>query len=297
VKEAGVIRVTRLSGPTAREAEEQVAEYVEEEVARYDGRNLGVRTRRDGGGGLRVDFTYDVATPPVAMEITAVVEPDVKALGAELFKLEAQLQEIVSSEELGAWLLGIRVGANVRCLRQPLVDLLRRHRGRNGVAIFAADEAPENTTDGDLRLLAELFDLGLASAIRSDEGNELSIFPPIGNAQEGDDGFGTVLRTVMAANVDKLREARPRDTHLVVTLDRSDLSPDPVRTPAPELPDGIDVLWVLLGYFNAKWTYRLWRTTASDRRWHLLRHPLGKPPAVYPPHAPHDQHLLKERPD
>jgi hypothetical protein len=39
VKEAGVIRVTRLSGPTAREAEEQVAEYVEEEVARYDGRN------------------------------------------------------------------------------------------------------------------------------------------------------------------------------------------------------------------------------------------------------------------
>ena len=86
----------------------------------------------------------------------------------------------------------------------------------------------------------------------------------------------------MAANVDKLREARPRETHLVVWLDRSGLSPDPARTPAPELPDDIDVLWVLLGYFNAKWTYRLWRTTASDRRWHLLRHPLGMPPAVYP---------------
>src|SRR6266487_2679868 len=86
----------------------------------------------------------------------------------------------------------------------------------------------------------------------------------------------------MAANGANHREARPRETHLVVTLDRSDLSPDPVRTPAPELPDGIDVLWVLLGYFNAKWTYRLWRTTASDRRWHLLRHPLGKPPPVRP---------------
>jgi hypothetical protein len=290
VKEADVIRVTRLSGPTARQAEEQVAEYVEEEVARYDGRNLGVRTRRDGSGGLRVDFTYDLATPPVAMEITALVEPDVRALDAELLKLEAELQEIVSSEELGAWLLGIRVGANVRRLRQPLVDLLRRHRGRNGVAIFAADEAPEDMTDGDLRLLAELFDLGLAGmGATSGEGNELSIFPPIGNAQEGDDGFGTLLRTAMAANVDKLRETRPRETHLVVTLDRSDLSPDPVRTPAPELPDGIDVLWVLLGYFNAKWTYRLWRTTASDRRWHLLRHPLGKPPAVYPPHPRTDR--------
>jgi hypothetical protein len=275
--------VSRLSSPTAREAEEEAAEYVEEEVARYDGRNLGVRTRRDGSGGLRVDFTYDVATPPVAMEITTLVKPDVKALGAELLKLEAELQEIVSSEELGTWLLGIRVGVNVRRLRQPLADLLRRHRARNGAAIFAADEAPEDMTGGDLQLLAELLDLGLTSAMRSGEGNKLSIFPPIVSAQEGDDGFGTLLRAALAANVDKLREARPRETHLVVWLDRSGLSPDPVRTPAPELPDGIDVLWVLLGYFNARWTYRLWRTTASDRRWHLLRHPLGKPPAVWPP--------------
>src|SRR2546421_11820570 len=98
LKEANVVRMTRLPGPTAREAEEQVAEYIEEEVARYDGRNLGVRTRRDGTGGLRVDFTYDVAAPPVAMEITALVEPDVRALGAELLKFEAELQEIVSSE-------------------------------------------------------------------------------------------------------------------------------------------------------------------------------------------------------
>lgn len=283
-----MIRMTRLPGPTAREVEVQAAEYIERAAALYDGRNLGVRKRRDGrdGSGLRVDFTYDVATPPAAIEITALVEPSVMALGTELLKLETELQEIVSSEELGAWLLGIRVGANIRDLRQPLVDLLRRHRGRNGVAIFTAVKAPEDMADGDLRLLAELFDLGLASAGRSDEGNELSIFPPIVNGQEGDDGFGALLRTAMAANVDKLREARPRETHLAVWLNRSDVSPDPARTRAPELPDGIDVLWVLLGYFNAKWTYRLWRTTASDRRWHLLWHPLGEPPAVYPPRTP-----------
>jgi hypothetical protein len=282
-----VIRMTWLPGPTAREAEEQAAEYTEGAVALYEGRDLGVRTRRDGSCGLRVDFTYDAALPPVAMEITASVEPDIEALGTELLKLETQLRKIVSSEELGAWLLGIRVGANVGRLRQPLVDLLRRHGGRKGIAIFAADKAPEDMTDDDLRLLAELLDLGLASAARSDEGNELSIFPPISNA-EGVHGFSTRLRTAMAANADKLREARPRETHLVASwLNRSDVSPDPAHTPAPKLSDGIDVLWVLLGYYNAKWTYRLWRTTACDRRWHLLKHPLGKPPAVYPPHGPH----------
>jgi hypothetical protein len=112
-------------------------------------------------------------------------------------------------------------------------------------------------------LLAELFDLGLASAMRSDQGNELSVFPPVGNVTDGDDGFGTLLRSAMAENVDKLREARPRETHLVVTLDRSDVSADPARTPPPDLLEGIDVLWVLLGYYKAKWTYRVWRTTGS----------------------------------
>ena len=84
-----------------------MAEYIEEEVARYDGRNLGAHTCRDGSGGLRVDFTYDATTPPVAMEITALVEPDVRALDAELLKLEAALREIVCSEDLGAWLLAV----------------------------------------------------------------------------------------------------------------------------------------------------------------------------------------------
>jgi hypothetical protein len=231
------------------------------------------------------------------MEITALVEPDVSALTTELLKLEAELREIVRSEDLGAWLLGVHVGAKVRDLRQPLVDLLRRHRGRRGVALYRPGEAPEDLTDGDRRLLAELFELGLASAIRSDEGDELSVLPPIGNVTEGDEGFAALLRRATETNVDKLREARPRETHLVVTLGRSDLSANPARTPAPDLLEGIDVLWVLLGYYNAKWTYRVWRTLAGDRRWQLLQHPLGEPPVVYPSRTPHARSTLKRSQD
>jgi hypothetical protein len=104
-----VFRVIQLAGPTAREAEEQVAKYIEEQVALYDQRDLGTRTRRDGNGGLRIDFTYDAAMPPVAMEITALVQPDRRALGTELLKLEAELQEVVCCEDLGAWLVSVRV--------------------------------------------------------------------------------------------------------------------------------------------------------------------------------------------
>src|SRR6266536_2795466 len=100
MKEADVIRVTRLSGPPdseSDEVEEQVAECIEEEVAQNDRRDLGVRQRRDDrdGSGLRVDFTYDAAVPPVAMEITALVKSSVRELGAALLKLEAELREIV----------------------------------------------------------------------------------------------------------------------------------------------------------------------------------------------------------
>ena len=293
-----MIRVTRLSGPPdseSDEVEEQVAECIEEQVAQNDRRDLGVRQRRDArdGSGLRVDFTYDAVAPPVAMEITALVESAIWKLDAALLKLEAELRAIVRSEGLGAWLVGIRVGANLRHLRRPLVALLRRHRGRSGVALYRAGEVPEALTDDDdddddddVRLLTELFDLGLVSAMRSDQGNELCIFPPISNVTKRDDGFSSLLQRAMADNVDKLRKARPRETHLVVTLDRSDLSANPAHTPPPDLLEGIDVLWVVLGYYNAKWTYRVWRTTRGDHRWHLLQHPLGKSPVVHPSRTP-----------
>jgi hypothetical protein len=63
VKGGDVFRVIQLAGPTAREAEEQVAKYIEEQVALYDQRDPGAPTRRDGNGGLRIDFTYDAACP------------------------------------------------------------------------------------------------------------------------------------------------------------------------------------------------------------------------------------------
>ena len=148
--------------------------------------------------------------------------------------------------------MSVRVGANVRCLRPPLIELLRRQRTRSGIVLFRAGEAPNDLTESDLQLLTELFDRGLFSTMRLDQGSQVSVSPPISNDAEADDGFGTQLQAAMAANADKLRKARPRETHLVLTLDRSNLSANPARTPVPDLLEGIDVLWILLGYYNAK---------------------------------------------
>jgi hypothetical protein len=271
----------RLPGPTWRENEQQAAEYVADSLAVYEGRILGPRTRHDATSGLRVDFTFDQAEPPVAMEITALVEPDVRALNSELLKLEAQLQEIVAAEELGEWLLSIWVGADVRRLRPLLIEFLCSQKERHGVARFDRERAPDDLSPRDLALLARLLDIGLLGAMRNDTKHALSILPPAGDVSS-ERGFGTLLRHAVEDNASKLEEARPRETHLVVWEARSGLSADPALTPPPPLPDAVDVLWVMLGYYTAKWTYRLWKTSRGDGRWQLLNHPLGEPPTTHP---------------
>lgn len=274
----------RIPGPNAREIEEQVAEHIETMVAQYDRRRLGPRTRRDGiGGGLRVDFTFDDTTPAIALEITSLAVPQVMALGAELIKLEADLTETVRSERLGNWVFGIRVGASVRSLKQPLLELLRAPHDEAEIVLYAAEDAGQNPAARALPV--ELRNLGLVSAARFGEGGELSIFPPITDATDVR-GFDELLQNSMEANVSKLLEARPRETQLAIIVDRTDLSGDPALTPAPTLVEGIDVLWVIFGYYNAKYTYRVWRTGARDRRWQLLWHPWGEPPVWRPEATP-----------
>ncbi len=84
---------------------------------------------------------------------------------------------------------------------------------------------------------------------------------PVGEWPGG--GFQDRLIACIRANTAKLREARPREGHLVVDIGMPGLSGDPCDTPPPPLEDGVDVLWVILGYYNAKHDFRLWRKTAA----------------------------------
>jgi hypothetical protein len=179
-------------------------------------------------------------------------------------------------------LLEVITGTDVGRMREPLRTFLKQQHGRSELALFNSAEAPNDLKGESLAQLVHLLELGLFSAMYEPNGLGVHI-QAIGTGVVSPLGFGTLLRSTLESNAEKLAEAQPREGHLAVTLDRGDFSTDPADTPPPELPEGIDQLWVLLGYFNAKWTHRVWRTTRADPRWQLLRHPVGEPPAYHPP--------------
>ncbi|MEQ8717154.1 MAG: hypothetical protein RIE08_06050 [Acidimicrobiales bacterium] len=270
-----------LPGPSARETEEQVAGYIELTLEHVDGRLLGPRTRCDAAtpDALRVDFTYESTDQPVALEVTSLTLPAAAAFAAELRKFGSALDEKARRNAFEGWHIGIRQGSDLAALGRPLEDFLRSQSSRDAPALFSTREAPTDLDATSLSLLSDALDLGLELALRFDQPG-ITVEPPI--SQTGTvGGFHVPLRAALNENAEKLREARPRETHLVVWPGRS-VSADPSQTPPPRLPDSVDVLWVMLDYYDAKCTYRLWRTAQSDSRWELLHHPLGEPRQFHP---------------
>jgi hypothetical protein len=138
----------RVPAPSNSEVEEQLAEITEQTIERYDGRSLGERTRRDAqGDDLRVDFTYDAATPPVAVEIWRPPEPNVAALNSELLRLEERLRPIVRDDELGTWRLSVRVGTRRKDVEDLLVEMMRGVRPHDGDLHLIADGLPTDLND------------------------------------------------------------------------------------------------------------------------------------------------------
>lgn len=90
----------------------------------------------------------------------------------------------------------------------------------------------------------------------------------------GIDGFTDLLDVEIAANADKLMEARNRETHLAVEVHRFDCSTFVERTHEPNLPESIDVLWVIFRWAHANDRLPLWRLRRGGE-WEVIHAPLG----------------------
>lgn len=263
-----------LPGPGPREVEEQHAAYIRGALDRYDKRRIGEPKRHDGLNGLAVDFTFDETDQPIAMEVTAVVEDMAMAVGNELRKVRVRLDTIAREEQLGEWMFAVRADARLKLLEPLLVRLMREARERCKMESFGLDGVPDNLDEPLAKLVGDVLGKGMCAALHKSNDPDVHgvaepIFP-VGEWKGG--GFQDRLITCIRANAAKLREARPREGHLVVEIGMPGLSGDPRDTPPPPLEDGVDVLWVILGYYNAKYDFRLWRTTTADPRWQLMYH-------------------------
>ncbi|MGQ0668964.1 MAG: hypothetical protein ACT4PO_04705 [Actinomycetota bacterium] len=105
------------------EQEREVARWVARLVEREYDVVPGPPTERDGrdGSGLTVDFTYDEADPPFAVEVTRLRDDFERPPEAELRGLEERLRRHVASKGSPHWSVGIRTETKLRSDLEPAI--------------------------------------------------------------------------------------------------------------------------------------------------------------------------------
>lgn len=253
---------------TGRELEELTADRFAM-VLGDEGKELGPRERRDGDG-LRVDFVYESAQPPIALEITRLVDPQRLALSSALEKLERNLKQVTGTGDLGSWIIAIREGSTVTRLQPEIVGLMEGSRHLSSIMYarrgsdLDAEPLPHNAEH-----------LGLVAALKRPGDSDVHVMPQIAMESAQGSGFSEQLTGCILDKTSVLSEARPRETHLAVVVENPSLVADANSSPAPELCEEIDVLWVFLSDFLApRRGYRVWRAARGESAWTLLWRPL-----------------------
>lgn len=250
--------------------EERIAAAVEELLSAR-GRDPGPRQRRNESrrGGLHVDYTYDspAAGPAVALEITTLRDQAWERGKASLPDVADELTELAVAEELGRWSVEVHDDASLRALKPEIVTLLRAGR-----EVSVDDGHPPEATRADHERWSRL---GLMRLKRrpGPPGVRLagwSGMTPI-------EGFEDLLAYEVDANAAKLQAARQgkRETHLAVEVRSFYCSREPSLTPAPALPEDVDVLWVFFRWHNDG-RAGAWESRRGDAQWRLHLSPLDR---------------------
>ncbi|MCH8899290.1 MAG: hypothetical protein IH942_02210 [Acidobacteria bacterium] len=257
-----------------RPHERALADGIEVAISDNLGLDLGPRTDRDEPSpGLRVDFTYDAANPPTALEITTLVWSEFQASVGERSKIERQLGEQAEKEQLGRWEATIHSGKNVQRIAEVALAAMRRNEAIDTVDLRkqAHRALMEGGFDEYTCLAAEgdsLRNLGLLSLRRiaaDGDGFAANVMTQLVPRT----GFLAPLEQAVAKNASKLEETRPRSTHLVVRVNDIRASRDATLTPPPLLPASIDYLWVIVE-IDPRSRARGWWIRRGEAEWNAI---------------------------
>lgn len=249
-----------------------VAQIVESLARTILGRDIGPRTPRDARdeSGLRVDFTYEACSPPVALEVTALHSPNEPELWTAIHKrLERTLLPWVEREQLGRWLIVLNAHADVKALVPELRDLMRTKAsirpGEYGLSDL--EGKPHDEAKAFVEKHGHLTRLGLAELrLQGDDSNVVDV-AAFSAAEPEIRGFSDRLTSLLADNIGKLGEAGDRERHLAAIVYDFHASRQPDRTPIPPLPTDLDYLWIIHTWPIRQGHPEVWVGRRGDAQW------------------------------
>lgn len=196
-----------------------IAHWVSTYSKRLRGVDLGEPILNDDGSADSLfDVRFDSPVPPVALEVTSIVDPGHNAEASVAQKVGEQLTKAVADQGLGRWCVEVLTGTHLRSIKDAILQVI-------------TEGGP--LPDGVLRVE------------RAEEGEPgVHVVPRSSQVAVSLSDFSHQLQEAVDANREKLARAEGYERHLAVDLDAL-RSSNPSTTLPPRLPDEIDVLWVI----------------------------------------------------
>lgn len=216
-----LVQARESSRPMADQQRElEIAKWVAIYSERYRGKILGEPVLNDDGSGdLLFDIRFDSAEPPVALEVTSIVDPPFIATARTADPVAQEMTRAAIDEGLGRWYVNVVAGTRLRPISEDLLDVIRAGGGRLPDGVI--DVSPAD--DGEPGVVIGTWLSSAAVALP---------------------GFTQELIEAVTANEGKLALAEGYERHLAVDL-RALRASDPKMTVAPTLPATLDLLWVI----------------------------------------------------
>lgn len=199
-----------------------IARSVSSFSERYRDKKLGEPLLNDDGqlDGL-FDVRFDAADPPVALEITSIVDPPFIATARIADPVAEALTMTAKEESLGRWYVEIVAGTRLKSIGPAILNVIKTQ-----APLPQGVQTVQKAKDGEH---------GVVICTWSSDTQE--VLQPL-------PGFTSELERALRKKQAKLGRAEGYERHLAVEL-RALRAQDPSQTPVPTLPPTIDVLWVV----------------------------------------------------
>lgn len=197
------------------------------------GRSIGEPTLNDDGrADALVDVLFEDAQPPIALEVTSIVEPETIKTAHAAGPAEDRLRSYAEELNVGFWYVEVLSGTHINSLEAPLRDFMTE-----GFEKFDQLTGEDGVRDG---LPAGVMRI----RVRTDRPNGLQILTWSSLGLEPLSDFTDELEDAVAAKAPKLARIVGYERHLAVDL-QARRATDAARTAEPDLPKSIDYLWVI----------------------------------------------------